>query len=121
MRYELSYNSVTDCVEVITHGSMDVASAIACMIAMVDLARERGCERFFIDHSDTEVAVDLIQASELGLDPAAYGYSLQDRIAVYITRDHTHHRVFEDQVKSQGWGFRYFTDRQTALSWLDEA
>jgi hypothetical protein len=112
MEYSIRYLNENKIVEIKSEGRMSFKTAERYSKDAIKVAHEHSCNRFLIDHADTDPSVNIHSTGE---EFQQFGFQITDKIAIVIKYGHS---SVIGSHNSRWSDFKYFDNVQEAVRWL---
>jgi hypothetical protein len=117
----VSYDAELHIIRTTTFGRLDFAAIRQMAVAGSKAGAEHGTERHLIDHRNVDLAVGILEISDIPAENQKLGVKASVRVAIICRDERSVYEKFqylEDLYFIEGIKRQVFTDEQTALDWL---
>ena len=120
MGFTVDYQTDRDVVVIKTRGRLNFKTAQQYSIEATKLAHRNKCNKYLIDHTETELKNGIHKLHTDGDELEQFGFKGKDRLAIVILHAKDDARFSENFSQNKGWSnFRYFDNVKDAFQWLD--
>ena len=121
MGYTVDYQTDRDVVVIKTTGRLNFKTAQQYSIEATKLAHRNKCNKYLIDHTETELQNGIYKIHADGAELEQFGFKGEDRLAIVILHNQDDIRSSNDSSQNKGWSnFQYFDNVEDAAQWLAE-